>query len=140
MLPQQYLSGDKLYMEQHPKPSLLIIEDDRALRDTYSELLRLSGFDVTCVGSGPEAIRLLPSLKPATVILDMNLPGGYSGTVVLAFIRSHLALRNTCVIVISGQSGSESRAQLMKADKFLRKPVSVSDLLSSVTSLQAGAS
>jgi CheY-like chemotaxis protein len=125
---------------QSSKPSVLIVEDDRALRDTYSELLRLSGFSVSCAGSGPEAIRLLPSLKPAIVILDMNLPGGYSGTVVLAFIRSHLALRNTYVIVISGQGGSESRAQLMKADCFLRKPVSVSDLISSVTSVQAGAS
>lgn len=118
------------------KPSVLIVEDDRSLRDTYAELLRLSGFSVTSAGSGPEAIRLLPALKPAMVVLDMNLPGGYSGTVVLAFIRSHPSLRNAYVIVISGQDSSESKAKLMKADKFLRKPVSVADLIASVTTLQ----
>jgi CheY-like chemotaxis protein len=120
------------------KPSVLIVEDDRSLRETYAELLRLSGYTVTSAGSGPEAIRLLPALKPAMVVLDMNLPGGYSGTVVLAFIRSHPALRDSYVIVISGQDSAESKAQLMKADRFLRKPVSVTDLLSSVTNSQAG--
>ncbi len=110
----------------------MIVEDDFALRQTYQDILKLMGFRVESVGTGPEAMRVLPTLKPAVVILDMNLPGGYSGAVVLAFIRSQPALKATHVIVVSGQPEAETNAQFMRADQFLPKPVSVQDLIASV--------
>jgi len=112
--------------------SILIVENDTDLRETYQEILTLSGFSVESVRSGPEAIRALPGLKPSIVILDMNMPGGYSGTVVLAFIRSHPSLKGTHVIVVSGQPEAETNARLMRADRFLPKPVSIQDLIASV--------
>jgi len=110
----------------------LIVEDDFALRQAYQEILKLSGFKAESVGTAPEALRVLPTLKPSVVILDMNLPGGYSGAVVLAFIRSQPALQDTYVIVASGQPEAETNARFMRADQFLPKPVSVQDLIVSV--------
>jgi DNA-binding response OmpR family regulator len=111
---------------------VLIVEDDFALRQTYQDILSLTGFRVECVATGPEAMRVLPRLKPSVVILDMNLPGGYSGAVVLAFIRSQPTLKDTYVIVASGQPEAEMTAEYMRADQFLSKPVSVQDLIGSV--------
>lgn len=114
------------------KSPILIVEDNFALRQAYQEILKLCGFRVEGVGTGPEAIRVLPTLKPSVVILDMNLPGGYSGAVVLAFIRSQPSLQDTYVIVASGQPEAETNARFMRADQFLPKPVSVPDLIVSV--------
>jgi len=111
---------------------ILIVEDDAALRETYKDILTLTGFRVESVGTGPEAIQVLPTLKPSVVILDMNLPGGYSGAVVLAFIRSQPTLQHTYVIVASGQPEAETSARFMKADQFLAKPVSVDALIGSI--------
>jgi len=116
--------------------SILIVEDDFALRETYTAIMKMSGYTVESVGTGPQAIRLLPSLRPSVVILDMNLSGGYSGTVVMAFIRSHHALQDTRVIVVSGKAGADINASFMKADRFLPKPVSIQDLIVSVMAVQ----
>lgn len=118
------------------KAPILIVEDDMALREAYQDILKLSGFRVEGVGTGPEAMSVLPRLKPSIVILDMNLPGGYTGAVVLAFIRSQPTLQATYVILVSGQVGAETSARSMKVDRFLRKPVSAQDLIVSVMTAQ----
>ena len=132
-MPEPHLSeGDA----EATKAPILIVEDDVALRQAYQDILKLTGFRVEGVGTAPEAMRLLPSLKPSVVILDMNLPGGYSGAVVLAFIRSQPALQDAYVIVASGQPEAETNAQFLRADQFLPKPVSVQDLIGSVMTAQ----
>jgi len=117
--------------------TILIVECDLTLRDTYAECLQSNGFAVACAASGPAAIRLLPDLIPGIVVLDMDLPGGSSGAVVLAFIRSHPALHGTAVIAIGRQSQPTGRVHLMSADRFLPKPVSASEVLASVNSLSS---
>lgn len=57
-------------------PPLLVIEDDESLRVIIARHLRSTGFDVTAVGSAEEAVAALnQGLRPAAVLLDVNLPG-----------------------------------------------------------------
>ena len=122
-------------LSQTDLPTILIVESDLALRDCYVESLSSNGFTVASAASGPAAIRLLPDLKPSAVVLDMDVHGGTSGAVVLAFIRSHPALRDTAVVAICRQSVPESRVHLMRADRCLPKPTSASNLLAALIGL-----
>src|SRR5688572_4168237 len=52
-----------------------IVEDDDALRDTLKRYLNTRGFRcVSTYGSAEEALRDLPEVKPAVVLMDINLP------------------------------------------------------------------
>lgn len=56
--------------------TVAIVEDDLVLRNTLSRLInRTSGFEcVASCASGEEALKVIPSLKPSVVIMDLNLP------------------------------------------------------------------
>jgi DNA-binding response OmpR family regulator len=115
-----------------PGKHILVVEDDRDLREAYQDILELIGFRVEGVGTGREAIQVLLRLSPSVMILDLNLPGSYSGTQVLAYVRSHPALCNTYVIVVSGKESAGASAPFMKPDQFLAKPVSAQKLVDNV--------
>jgi CheY-like chemotaxis protein len=125
-------------MTEHELPQASLEAPDVDLREAYQDILELRGFRVEGVGTGLEALRTLLRLKPTVMILDLNLPGGYSGTQVLVFVRSHPSLWDTRVIVISGQENAGASARFMKPDRFLAKPVSAEDLIESVMIIQYG--
>ncbi len=55
--------------------SILIVEDDIALRDALSDVLELAGYPTRCAQNGREALDLLRTPPwPAIILLDLNLP------------------------------------------------------------------
>ena len=54
--------------------SVLIVEDDPALRDLYRWALQAAGFAVVAVSDGLEALRQIESGTPDAVVLDLALP------------------------------------------------------------------
>jgi two-component system response regulator (stage 0 sporulation protein F) len=57
-----------------PRPKILIVEDDASLRFLYSEELREEGYDPIVAKNGKEAIRVLKTLKPDLIVLDIVMP------------------------------------------------------------------
>jgi CheY-like chemotaxis protein len=57
-----------------PVHSLLIAEDDRAVRDSLVRALELEGYTVTAVGNGAEALEVAGSVAPDVVVLDVSMP------------------------------------------------------------------
>jgi CheY-like chemotaxis protein len=64
----------------------LIVEDDPTSRDRLSQLLRMTGHEVTTAGDGSAAIAEVTAQRPDCVILDLMLPD-VSGVEVLRVIR-----------------------------------------------------
>jgi cyclic di-GMP phosphodiesterase len=56
--------------------SLLIVDDEEAIRKSLQRFLRRKGYELTAVGTGGEALRALQRQKIAAVVLDIRLPDG----------------------------------------------------------------
>ena len=53
---------------------ILLVEDDRELRDALAEALEEEGHEVIAVGDGKEALREMRSQRPDVVVLDLMMP------------------------------------------------------------------
>ena len=109
--------------------SVLIVEDDPALRELYRWALRAAGFAVVAVSDGLEALRHLESAKPDAVVLDLNLPH-VSGRDVQQELNASPETRHIPIIVVSGEETDQ-----LNLDDFtcvLRKPISTDELVAAV--------
>ena len=88
------------------KDKILIIEDDFALLDIYSQLLAKAGYDVTTAGNGEDGLDIYISNPDfAMIILDMVLPG-MQGDEVLSAIQKINADQQ--VIVCTGDTSTQT--------------------------------
>ncbi len=102
-------------------PRVLIIEDDRAVRDGVRLALRRQGHEVAAAATGEDGLEQLRSFRPEAVVLDLMLPG-MSGLEVCRRIRVHdqvpiimaTARGDDTDIVVGLESG---------ADDYVVKPV-----------------
>lgn len=110
---------------------VLLVEDDRELRATLSESLRVEGYDVLPAASLADARALLAHAHARggihIVLLDLGLPDG-EGESLLATLRP---AGRTPVIVISARETEEPKIRLLDAgaDDYLVKPFPLGELL-----------
>src|SRR5437879_2152458 len=111
-----------------PGPTILVVDDDRDVRETIVELLRGEGFDVVEAANGLEALLQVKRSRPAGVVLDLLMPR-LGGLDALKRIRTFdPAIR---IVVITGSPDPElvRQAKALGAVAVLTKPISPSDLL-----------
>jgi len=110
--------------------SILVAEDDRALREAVASAVRGAGFEVAVVGDGAAAVQALRSATPDVVLLDIGLPF-VDGWRVLAEIQGP---SQPSVIIISARGDQEDkvRALDMGADDYLAKPFGTEELLARI--------
>lgn len=103
-------------------PSILIIEDDAAIRQGLVRHLSDAGFDVDAAASGMAGVEAFTSRSWDVVVLDLGLPD-VSGGDVLKMIRG---LSDTPVIVATAQDDERITVALLNqgADDYLVKPFS----------------
>lgn len=80
--------------------TILLVDDDALVMELYRKKLAQGGFDVRTAGDGLEAIKLLGSLTPDFIVLDLMMPK-LSGVDVLKFIRAKPALTKVPVTVLT---------------------------------------
>lgn len=99
---------------------VLVIEDQRDLRELFAELLAEEGAAVTQVGTGREAIALSSIRRFDVVLTDLGLPD-ISGDLL---VRELLAAAKPLVVVITGQGEPHlGRARAAGAHAVFQKPV-----------------
>jgi two-component system KDP operon response regulator KdpE len=106
---------------------VLLVEDDRALRQTLRDALVVEGYSVHTAASLAEGQALAANTQPDLVLLDLGLPDG-EGQTLLATLRQRASIP---VILISARHGEAEKIALLDAgaDDYLVKPFSVSELL-----------
>ena len=72
------------------RPLLLVVEDDKVLRDLYRVTLSLSNFAVHACEDGLDALHYLDQSRPDVIVLDLDLPR-IPGTVLYAEMRAVLS-------------------------------------------------
>jgi DNA-binding response OmpR family regulator len=113
--------------------TVLIVEDDLALRRMYRAALALSGFNILEADDGLTALHLLDLRSIDIVVLDLMLPT-MSGLVVQQEIAAHAHTRNIPIVVVTG---SDLSLDHLDIPCVLRKPVSPDALVDAVRSCLA---
>jgi DNA-binding response OmpR family regulator len=108
-------------------PTVLVVEDERDIREVLRRYLERAGLSVLTTGTGAEAIRLLTSAPPDLVVLDLGLPD-VDGTDVLREI--HAAGRPP-VLVLTARSTVDDRIRGLQlgADDYVTKPFSPAEVV-----------
>ncbi len=104
--------------------SVLIVDDERGIRESLTAVLRDEGFAAEAVGSGEECLQALSRRAYACVLLDVWLPG-ISGLDTLKQMRESNS--DAAVVIISGHGNVETavRATKLGAFDFIEKPLSI---------------
>ena len=107
--------------------TVLLVEDERQLRDLVRSYLERAGFMVLSTGSGAEAITMFGSAAPDLVVLDLGLPD-VPGVAVAREVRSAGA---TPILMLTAKSGEEDRIAGLElgADDYVTKPFSPRELV-----------
>jgi two-component system nitrogen regulation response regulator NtrX len=104
--------------------SILIVDDERGIRESLSAVLRDEGFAADAVASGEECLQALSRRAYACVLLDVWLPG-ITGLDTLKQMRE--SNFDSAVVIISGHGNVETavRATKLGAFDFIEKPLSI---------------
>jgi len=117
-----------------------IVEDDDALRETLKSYLNTRGFRcLSTHGSAEEALRELPSVKPAVVLMDINLPRK-NGIDCVSELKP-LMPSSKCIILTAFEDADLIfQALAAGALGYLLKGVRPAKLLESIREVHAGGS
>jgi two-component system, OmpR family, alkaline phosphatase synthesis response regulator PhoP len=114
--------------------TVLVIEDDRALRRGLAMNFELRGFRVLTAADGNEGIKLAFDSRPDLIILDIMLPG-FSGLEILSELREKG--RDVPILILSARGSTDSKIEGLGlgADDYLAKPFALSELFARVEAL-----
>ena len=124
-------------------PTILIVNDDVALRESVAETVHDLGYQARLAASGREALAILASTEIQGVLLDLRMPGGMDGIEVLGRIR---AIDNgPPVVVLTAFASAENTIEAMRIGAFdhLTKPIGrqeLQELLARMLARQAATS
>lgn len=109
---------------------ILVIDDDIAITELMSMLLRTHGFEVLTTNSGAEGVKLVREKLPNVVLLDLMMPD-LDGWQVSKAIR---AFNNVPILILSAINDPAMVASVLDAgaDDFLVKPVPSSVLVANI--------
>jgi len=107
--------------------TVLLVEDERKLRELVRSYLERAGFTVMSTGSGAEAISAAASAEPDLVILDLGLPD-VSGETVARELR---ATGSVPILMLTAKAAEEDRIVGLElgADDYVTKPFSPRELV-----------
>src|SRR5215469_5555722 len=107
--------------------TVMLVEDERKLRDLVRSYLERAGFTVLSTGSGAEAIMMASTAAPDLIVLDLGLPD-VPGETVATELR---AVAPTPIVMLTAKSAEEDRIRGLElgADDYVTKPFSPRELV-----------
>ena len=117
-------------------PHILIADDDAAIRLLWTRVLANAGYRVETVDNGQTAVEMVAAAIPDLLITDLMLPG-LNGWSVFSRVRT-LAPRLPILIISGATTGTPPHGtSLPDHAVFLRKPVAIGEVLTTVARLLA---
>jgi signal transduction histidine kinase len=110
--------------------TILLVDDDEALRATFSFVLRRNGYRVIEANSGVAGLEMARRHLPDLILSDIHMPGG-DGSTLLHDLRNDPELRSRQIVLMTGKPELVTPRKGMEegADDFLVKPVNMESLL-----------
>lgn len=117
--------------ENHLKPKVLVVDDERIIADTLAMILNQSGFEARAVYSGEKALEFAATYAPDMLITDVIM-ADLNG--IDAAIRIRALLPKIKILLFSGQAATADLLEKARSQGYefeiLSKPVHPQDLLS----------
>ena len=113
---------------------ILLVEDDKSLREIYGVRLLAEGYDIVSAGDGEEALAMAIKERPELIVSDVMMPK-ISGFDMLDILRSTTETRDIKVIMMTALSSDDQRArgEQLGADRYLVKSqVGIEDVVRTV--------
>jgi two-component system response regulator MprA len=117
-----------------PKPRVLVVDDDRAVRDSLRRSLEFNGYDVVLAADGAEGLVAVGAQHPDVVVIDVMMPR-------LDGIETTRALRtagnDVPILVLTARDAVGDRVEGLDAgaDDYLTKPFALEELLARLRAL-----
>ncbi len=115
------------------KKHILLIEDDRIVRENTAEILRFSDYKVSMASNGKEGVEKAKTIYPDLILCDILMPK-LNGFAVFQIISKDKKLANTPFIFLTAKSSNADRRKGMElgADDYITKPFDESSLLNAI--------
>ncbi len=113
---------------------ILLVEDDKSLREIYGVRLLAEGYDIISAGDGEEALAMAIKERPALIVSDVMMPK-ISGFDMLDILRSTTETRDIKVVMMTALSSEDQRkrGEQLGADRYLVKSqVGIEDVVRTV--------
>lgn len=112
------------------KNTILVIDDDKDLRELLRVKLGNEGFNMLSAVDGASGIEMVRGKQPKLIVLDINMPG-MSGMDVCRFLKSDKKLKNIPVLMLTAKSDEVDRILGLEfgADDYLTKPFNPRELI-----------
>ena len=113
---------------------ILVVDDDRAVRDSLRRSLEFNGYNVDVASDGAEALARVPQVNPDAIVMDVMMPK-------LDGLEATRALRNAGndvpILVLTARDAVSDRVDGLDAgaDDYLSKPFALEELLARVRAL-----
>ncbi|MGH7444198.1 MAG: response regulator [Longimicrobiales bacterium] len=119
--------------------TILLVEDDPALRQAFRLLLEDAGYAVAEAGTAAAALASVAAAPPGLVLLDLGLPDR-PGLEVARALSAAPATAHIPIVALTGRVGAAERRACMEAGcrQYLTKPVELRELLRQLPDLLNG--
>ncbi|WP_279387555.1 response regulator transcription factor [Nocardioides jejuensis] len=117
-----------------PKPHVLVVDDDRAVRESLRRSLEFNGYKVSMAADGAEALAGIGAVKPDVVVMDVMMPR-LDGIEATRALRS--AGQDVPILVLTARDAIGDRVDGLDAgaDDYLTKPFALQELLARLRAL-----
>lgn len=112
--------------------TILVVDDDRAIREILADVLGLEGYPVVTAVNGAEALAQVEHAPPRLILLDMRMPVMDGWAFARALRERGLELP---IVVMTAAQNARAWAREVGADHFLAKPFELDDLIALVQRL-----
>jgi two-component system, OmpR family, phosphate regulon response regulator PhoB len=116
--------------------TLLIVEDDHAIREMLQRFLEANNFVVKDAQDGEQALEILANINPDLILMDWMLPD-LSGPKLIKIIRRSAIQKNIPIIMLTARTEEIDKVEGLEvgADDYMTKPVSLKELLARIRAL-----
>ena len=123
-----------------PRPRVLVVDDDAALRMMMRVNLELEGFDVTTAVDGQDCLDKVKDVQPAVITLDIMMPR-LDGWEAASRLRADPDTADIKVVLLSAraQEADLQRGEKIGVDAYLTKPFDPDELIDTVRRLMTAA-
>ena len=111
-------------------PLILIVEDQRSMRELVSEIVLHQGYRVRVATDGVQAVSTAQREQPALVILDLLMPG-MDGIDVCRILKQGRTTGHIKIVILTAVTEEDTRLRALEAgaNGYLTKPFSGEELL-----------
>jgi two-component system chemotaxis response regulator CheY len=119
---------------------ILVVDDDRDIRDTVVDALADEGYEVISAADGVDALERLrrEATAPSAILLDLMMPR-MNGMQFHQEISAVEAWARIPIVVVSADAQGRAHAEAMGAAAYLKKPMKLRELFATVARVVAAA-